>query len=167
MNSGQRPVLTNVRIFRSIAEDAYRQMAAGMAEDVRAVQGGAGAVVETFDPEQLSFKQAMISVVFTCVWLEATLHLLIVRNLGREAYTNKVDRSDYAAKLTLLACGDGDLLRNAERLQAARRDLIHEKAHFKFNDEGLFTGEIRTAQDEAENARAVMLSVEGWFGLAG
>ena len=104
-------------------------MAADMAENVRAVPGGA--VVKTFDPEQLSFKQAMISVVFTCIWLEAVLHLLIVRNLGREAYTNKVDFSGYAAKLTLLGCGDEDLLRNAERLREARRELIHEKGAFR------------------------------------
>lgn len=167
MNSGQGPVLTNVGIFRSIAADAYRQMAVSMAENVRAAPGKEGAVVKTFDPEQLSFKQAMISVVFTCIWLEAALHLLIVRNFGREAYTDKVDRSNYAAKLTLLECGDGDLLRKVERLRAARRDLIHEKAHREFNDEGKFTGALRTAQDEAENARAVMLAVEEWFGLAG
>ena len=28
-------------------------------------------------------------------------------------------------------------------------------------------GELRTGQDEAENARAVMLAVEKWFNLSG
>ena len=107
----------------------------------------------------------MISVVFTCIWLEAALHLLIVATLGRDAYTKKVDYSSYADKLTLLGCGDEDLLGDVERLQKARRELVHEKAHFEFNDAGEFTGELRTAQDEAESARAVMLAVGEWFGL--
>ena len=167
MNSAHRPILTNVGIYRSIAEDAYRQMAADMDENVQAAAEGSDVVVKAFDPAQLSFKQAMISVVFTCIWLEAALHLLIVGKLGREAYTNKVDYSGYGAKLALLGCGDEDLLANVERLQQARRELVHEKAHFEFNDAREFTGELRGAQDEAENARAVMLAVEKCFGLGG
>lgn len=60
---------------------------------------------------------------------------------------------------------DEELLRNVERLQQARRELVHEKAHLEFSDAGGFTGELRGAQDEAENARAVMLVVEKRFGL--
>ena len=165
MNTEQRPLLTNVRIYRSIADDAYRQMSADLDAHVQPAPDGAAAVVKTFDFEQLSFKQAMISVVFTCIWLEAALHLLIVGNLGRDAYTNKVDYSGYGDKLTLLGCGDEELLGNVDRLQQARRELVHEKAHLEFNDAGEFTGELRTAQDEAENARSVMLAVEEWFGL--
>ena len=41
------------------------------------------------DPKQRSFKQAMISVVFTCIWLEATLHLLIVGKCGRKGLHEK------------------------------------------------------------------------------
>ena len=166
MNAEYRPLLTNVRIYWSIADDAYRQMSADMDAHVRPGPEGSGAVVKIFDPEQLSFKQAMISVVFTCIWLEAALHLLIVGRLGRDAYTKKVDYSGYEDKLTLLGCGDEELLGNVERLQQARRELVHEKAHLEFNDAGEFTGELRVAQDEAENARTVMFSVEKWFGLS-
>ena len=166
MISAYRPVLTNVGIFRSIADDAYRQMSVDMDAHVRAVAEGSDVVVKTFDPEQLSFKQAMISVVFTCIWLEATLHLLIVGKFGRKGYTNKVDHDGYGAKLTLLDCRDKELLSNVERLRKARRELVHEKAHSQFNHAGEFTGELRVAQDEAENARAVMLAVEERFALA-
>ena len=167
MISAHRPVLTNVGIFRSIADDAYRQMSTDMDAHLRAVAEGSDVVVKTFDSEQLSFKQAMISVVFTCIWLEATLHLLIVGKCGRKGYTNKVDGSGYVAKLKLLDCRDEELLSNVERLRKARRELVHEKAHCEFNDAGEFTGELRGAQDEAENARAVMLAVEKRFGRAG
>lgn len=166
MISAQRPVLTNVGVYRSIADEAYSEMSADMDANVRPGPEGSDVVIKTFDPEQRSFKQAMISVVFTCIWLEATLHLLIVGKLGREGYTNKIDRSGYGDKLTLLDCGDEELLRTAERLREARRELVHEKAHFEFNDAGEFTGELRAAQDEAENARVVMLAVENRFGLA-
>ncbi len=81
------------------------------------------------------------------------------------AYTNKVDHAGYGDMLTLLGCGDEELLGKVERLQQARRELVHEKAHLEFNDAGEFTGESRTAQDEAENARTVVLAVEKWFGL--
>ncbi len=166
MISVQRPILTNVGVYKSIADDAYKQMSADMAENVRAGTTESDVVVKMFDPEQLAFKQAMISLVFTCIWLEATLHILIVERSGREAYTNKVDRSGYRNKLELLGCRDEELLRNVERLQEVRRELVHEKAHFEFNEAGEFTGEMRKAQDEAENARAVMVAVEREFGLA-
>ena len=42
--------------------------------------------IKTFDPEQNSFKQAMVSIVFTGMWIEALLHLLIVRDHGTEKY---------------------------------------------------------------------------------
>ena len=165
MISAQGPVLTNVGVYRSIADEAYREMSADMDANVRPGPEGSDVVIKTFDPKQRSFKQAMISVVFTCIWLEATLHLLIVGKLGREGYKS-IDRSIYRDKLTLLGCGDEELLRYAERLREARRELVHEKAYLEFNDAGEFTGELRTAQDEAENARVVMLAVEKQFGLA-
>ena len=165
MNAEYRPILTNVRVYRSIADDAYRQMSADMNANIRPRPDGSDGVFKTFDPEQLSFKQAMISIVFTGIWLEAALHLLIVRNRGRNAYTDKVDHYSYRGKLILLDCADEELLRKVDRLQQARRDLVHEKAHREYNDAGEFTGELRTAQDEAENARDVMLAVEQWFDL--
>ena len=166
MNSAIMPVLTNVRIYRSIADAAHRKMSEDMGANVRPAAERSDVVIKTFDPDQLSFKQAMISVVFTCIWLEATLHLLIVARYGRESYTNRVDRCGYEGKLKLLDCREEEMLKNVEQLRKARRDLVHEKAHLEFNDAGEFTGELRAAQDEAENARAVMLGIEKWFGLA-
>ena len=119
-----------------------------------------------FDPEQTSFKQAMIATVFTCIWLEATLQLLIVDKFGRNCF-REVDKDPYETKLQLLGCEDEELLKKAVRLRRARRELVHEKAHSEFNDRGEFTGALRTAQEEAANARAVMVGVEKWFGLAG
>ena len=156
---------TNVHIFRSIAEDAYWEMSDDMKKNIRPGLEGNPVVIKTLDSERTSFKQAMISIAFTCIWLEAILHLLIVQEFGIKRFKN-VDRCSYKYKLGLLGCQDAELLQNVERLQKARNALIHEKAYLEFEDGDNFTGNLWVAQDEAENAQAVMRSIEEWFGLA-
>jgi len=56
----------------------------------------------TYDPEQRSFKNAFITIVFCGVFLEAMLHLLIVERKGFDIF-NKYDRKSYKDKLQLLA----------------------------------------------------------------
>ena len=109
----------------------------------------------------MSFKEAMITIVFGCVWLEAILHLLIVKVCGRKCY-EEVDRKSYEEKLRLLKCDDDELFRNVTRLRIARKEIIHEKAYFEFNESGEFVGKTMTAQDEAENAKAVLVGVTKW-----
>ena len=162
MTSKHKTILTNVGIYQSIADAAYHNMSGGMGKNVRP-EDSSGAI-KTFDPEQTSFKQAMISTVFTCIWLEAILHLLIVDKFGKKWF-KKVDYETYEMKLELLSCRDTVLLENVERLRKVRKEIVHEKSKFEFDDEGKFTGESRTGQDEAENARAVMTGVEKWLSL--
>ena len=156
-------ISTNVHIFRAIADDAYKKMSEDMKGSVRL--GPEGNRIIDFDPERKSFKQAMISIVFTCIWLEAILHLLIVKKCGKKKFT-KNDKSSYKHKLDLLDCKDDELLQNVERLRQARKGIVHEKAYCEFDNTGKFTGKLWRAQDEAENARVVMLSVEKWSGFA-
>ena len=161
MEVEHKPVFTNVHIFGAIADTAYNKMSEDMDKNVRSKPDGSPGVIKTFDPEQTSFKEAMISIVFSCIWLEALLHLLIVRKFGRKRF-RKVDKYTYEKKLELLECSNEQLLGNVERLRTARRELVHEKAHSEYGDAGEFTGEQRTAQDEAENARAVIVEVRKW-----
>ncbi len=155
---------TNAHIFRAIADGAYKKMLEDMEDSVR--PGPDGNRIIVFDPEQKSFKQAMISIVFTCIWLEAVLHRLIVQKCGKERFTKEFDKSLYEQKLNSLDCKDDDLLQNVQRLRKARNHLVHEKAYCQFDDTGKFTGDLWVAQGEAENARAVMLGVEKWSGFA-
>ena len=141
-------------------------MAESLERNVRPNPDGRGNSIKRFDSDRTSFKQAMVSIVFTCIWLEATLHLLIVGRFGKNRF-EELDRDTYECKLKALGCDDEDFLRRAGRLRKARKDLVHEKAHLEFNDEGKFTGELRTAQEEAKNARAVMEGVEHRFGVGG
>ncbi len=109
----------------------------------------------TFDPKQTSFKQAMISIVFTGMWIEALMHLLIVEQHG-EATFKKYDFKPYEEKLILLGCADDELLQSASHFQKVRKSLVHEKAYF---DEG----EILLAQMEAKNAHSLLVSIHNLF----
>ena len=145
---------------RSIADAAYYNMSEDMGKNVKPRPEDSSGAIKTFDPEQTSFEQAMISTVFTCIWLEAILHLLIVDKFGKKCYT-EVDHKIFEEKLKLLGCKDTELLENVERLRKVRNELVHEKAYFEFND----VGALRTGQDEAKNARVVMTGVEKWLSL--
>lgn len=162
MEAKHRPVFTNVHIFGAIADTAYKKMSELLANNIRRNPDSSSGVIKIFDPEQTSFKEAMISIVFSCMWLEATLHLLIVRKFDRERFKNADRRLSYEEKLRLLECRDEQLLNNVERLRKSRRELVHEKAHLEFSQAGEFLGELKTAQDEAENARAVIVGLRKW-----
>ena len=87
-----------------------------------------GGWIVTYDPTHASFKQACIAIVFAGIWLEAAAHLAIVRQHGVEK-AKEYDRRFYEDKLRLLGWSEEALLGRAKRLQVARRDLVHEKAH--------------------------------------
>jgi hypothetical protein len=94
----------------------------------------------------------MIAIVFTGIWLEALLHLLIVRDHGEEKF-REFDRKPYEEKLRLIGIDNISILEVAARFRIARNELVHEKAHFD-------TGETKTAQDEAGNAYHLLLAIE-------
>ena len=162
MEAERKVVFTNVRIFGAIADAAYERMSEDMAKNVHAMLDGSPGAIKVFDPEQKSFKDAIISIVFSCIWLEALLHLLIVRQFGRECFREVDRRLSYGEKLSLLGCSDDQLLEWTSQLQGSRRQLVHEKAHMEYTDEGVFAGEVKSAQDEAETARRVMVGVREW-----
>ena len=128
MTVGPRPILSNIWTYRAIADEAYRKMAEDVERNLRPSPDGIGGAIKRFDPERTSFKQAMISIVFTCIRLEATLHLLIVDKFSKNRF-RELDRETYELKLVALGCGDEDLVRRARGLRKARRELVHEKAH--------------------------------------
>jgi hypothetical protein len=103
------------------------------------------------DPDQSSFKAALVAIVFASVWFESASHVLMAQLHGvREA--KNLDRVSYKEKLQSVGCSDGDLLNRAERLQQARKEIVHEKA---FLDR---TG-FRVAQTEAANAHELVAAL--------
>ena len=150
-----RLVITNVEVYRAIADEAYQEMAQLLKAGRRPKEDGSPGWIITFDPNQTSFKRAMISIVFTGMWLDALMHLLIVRDHGEDKF-KVYDRKWYEEKLTLLGCQEQGLLRRVKKFRESRKSLVHEKAHFD-------DGEIKTAQDEAENAHEMLVAIHEHF----
>ena len=144
-------IYTNVSTYRAIAIEAFEAMRNLVESGRRPKEDGASGWILQFDPNQRSFKQAMVVIVFTGMWLEALLHLLIVRDHG-EAKFREVDYKSYEEKLRLVGIDDNSILEAAKRFKTARKALVHEKAHFD-------TGETQTAQDEARNAYQLLLTI--------
>lgn len=151
-------VITNVSIYRAIALAAHREMQERFNAARRPKEEGSPGWITTFDPEQRSFKQAMIAIVFTGMWLEALLHQLIVRKHGVEKF-KEFDRKSYEEKFQLLGCSDQNILDSLERLRKCRTGLVHEKAYFE-------SDEMKAAQDEADNAHNLLLAIDAWQTVA-
>jgi hypothetical protein len=148
MNS---PIFSNIATYKAIAVEAFESMQYLIKSGRKPKEDGSGWVLQ-FDPMQRSFRQAMIVIVFTGMWLEALLHLLIVRDYSMEKY-QEFDYKPYEEKLQLLGISDKSLLLSVERFRKARKALVHEKAHVD-------STELKFAQDEAHNAYQVLLAIE-------
>lgn len=146
-----RPIFTNVATYKAIAVDAFESMRELIDSGRQPKDDGSGWILQ-FDPKQRSFRQAMIVIVFVGMWLEALLHLLIVRNHSEQKF-REFDFKSYEEKLQLLGISDRAVLESAARFRKARKELVHEKAHFD-------SGELKTAQDEADNAYQLLLAIE-------
>lgn len=148
-------VTTNLRVYKAIADEAYQKMVQLMESGRRPKPDGSEGWILTYDPEQTSFKQSIISIAFTGMWLEALLHLLIVQRHGKDKF-KEYDFKSYEDKLALLGCGETVLLSRVSRFRKARKLLVHEKAHFD-------DGDILTAQDEAVNAHEMLTAIHNHF----
>jgi len=143
-------VISNVSIYRTIAEEAYIKMVNGVENQRTPKQNGTGWIIK-YDPGHMSFKNAMIVVVFTGMWLEALLHIRIVQKYDEKKF-KQYDFKSYKDKLRLLGVEDEELLEKVERFRKIRKELVHEKA---FLDDGT----IKTAQEEAKIAYEIMKDV--------
>ena len=148
-------VITNIEIYKAIADEAYQKMVQLMEAGRPPKPDGSAGRTIIYDPNQNSFKQSMISIVFTGMWLESLIHLLIVKKHGKEKF-KEYDFKSYEEKLQLLGCTDQKLLDRVLRFRKTRKSLVHEKAH-------LDDGEIKLAQDEAENAHQILICIHGHF----
>lgn len=145
-------ILTNISAYKAIAIDAFESMKTLIKSGRKPKDDGTQGWILQFDPSQMSFKQAMIVIVFTGMWLEALLHLLIVRDHNEDKF-REFDFKSYEEKLKLLGITDQSILDATSRFRKVRKELVHEKAYFD-------TGEAKVAQDEAHNAHQLLLTIE-------
>jgi len=148
--------VSNALIYKLISEEAYGKMVEASKKGRRPKYDGTEGFILTFDPSHTSFKQSMIVVVFTGMWLEAVLHQLIVSNHGEKTF-KKYDFKPYRDKLILLGVTDEALLNDVVDFKATRKEIVHEKAYFD-------SGEIRIAQTEAELAHSIMERISSELG---
>lgn len=135
---------TNFSVYKSIADEAFQNMNSSIDAGRRPKTDGSKGWIVTYDPSHTSFKNAMISVVFTGMWLEAVLHLEIVKQFGERKFKD-YDFKSYEEKFKLIGIIDESVLERVTRFRKSRKELVHEKAYFD-------SGEFKTAQSEAENA---------------
>jgi hypothetical protein len=145
-------LFTNVSTYKAIATEAFETMQELIESGRRPKEDGSLDWILQFDPNQKSFQQAMIAIVFSGMWLEALLHLIIVRDHGEEKF-REFDFKSYEEKRRLVGIDDTSILEAAARFRRARKELVHEKAYFD-------TGETKTAQDESRNAYQLLLAID-------
>ncbi len=150
-------VHTNLRIFYRIAYEAYMAMNEYLNSGTKPKPDNTHGHIVTYDPEQKSFKNALVTIVFFGVFLESLLHLLIVERKGIET-AKKYDRKSYECKLQLLGCNDQPILDECKHYREARREIVHEKAYID-------NKRIRVAQQEAAFAMKLIQKIVTYLGL--
>ena len=150
-------VHTNVRVFYKIAQESYAAMNEFLEMYRRPKPNGESGYINTLDPDKKSFKNALITIVFCGVCLESVLHLLIVNRKSVDVF-KEFDRKGYEDKLQLLGCNDTSIMELCKNFKAARREVVHEKAHLDHES-------IRAAQIEAAKAIDLVDKVFAYFKL--
>ena len=146
-------IFTNISTYKAIADESYHKMCDLMEAGRKPLPDGGWVV--SVDPEQKSFKQAMISVVFSAMWIDAYLHQLIAKRSGVEK-AEELDRKKYEKKLQYLGVNDQSIISQVTDFREARNEMVHEKAYAD-------TGDIKTAQGEAEKAYNLRRILEQYF----
>lgn len=144
---------SNVAIYKAIAEEAYADMVVHFEKNRRPKEDGSNGSIINYDPYHTSFKKSMITIVFAAMWLEATLHLLLVDKYG-VTNINSINRKKklYEDKLKHLGINDPYILAKVTKFRLTRNELIHEKSH-------LDKGEVKKAQTEAHLAKEIITEV--------
>ncbi len=153
----KRIFFTNARVYFNIAREAVDRIKKDREENIHPKPNGKPGFVIKFDPDQRSFKDALVAIVFSGVYIDAILHILIHKKLGADK-CRALDYKTYEQKLQALGCADTELLNDIQNFRKARREVVHEKAFF---DDDSF----RIAQEEALFSLDVAMRIQVYFGI--
>lgn len=148
-------MISNLEAFLSIAREAHEEMKRLVEEGRIPKPDGSPGYVVTLDPEQRSFKQALIATAFAGMYFEALTYFVARRQ--SKAKAERVDHAGYRGKLLALGVTDEALLIAAESFRHDRNDLIHEKA---MPAEDMNWAEVRFAQSCADRAMEFVAAVQ-------
>ncbi len=148
---------TNLQTFLEIAKDSQAKSKELLEAARKPMPGQEGRYVTTLDPDQKSFKYALIAIAFSGVYLDALLYIEGLRRFENcsEKFLKDFDRMTYEKKLEMMSITDQELLAACKRFRDSRNDLIHEKALF-FEESGKLVhgsvGPPSSAQEDANDA---------------
>ena len=145
-------LMTNASVYLAIAEEAQAESERLAKLARRPKPDGQPGVIVTYDPNQKSFKNSLIAIVFATMYLETIFYLLGTKQFGSAEYNKEHDRKRLEDKLLLFGVKDHDLQTATKRLRERRKDLIHEKADLTANV-------VYAAQDEAKHAIALVKTI--------
>jgi hypothetical protein len=154
-NNSQSFLMTNFRLYYEIAKESHESMNYHLETHRRPKQNGEDGWILSPDPERKSFKAAFIAIVFSGMFLEALLHLLIVERKGLEVF-DEYDWKKYEDKFELLDCKDPEIMKLSKELREARKEIVHEKAHLNRDT-------FNVAQINAKNAIILIDKVIAYF----
>jgi hypothetical protein len=149
-------MITNVDVYFAIAEEALAESERLEKLARRPKPDGDPGVIVTYDPEQKSFKNSLIAIVFAEMYLNALFYILGTKQFGKAQYNKKYDKKSLEEKLQVFGLSDKNLLAEAKRFRKRRKELVHEKA-VQISD---LTGDtIYIAQEEAKKALSLVKEV--------
>ena len=148
---------TDVRKFYQIAQESIAFVRKDLAERIRPTPGGGFS--SKVDPESRGMKASFTAIVFSGVFLDAVLHLLLVSRKG-VSVARKLDREIYEVKLRALGCEDARILALCKEYRDSRNEIVHEKAYFEDSHRL-----PPIAQVEAEAAISLIEKVIDFFGI--
>lgn len=144
-------MFTNLHTFLAIAKEAWANAESSLQSHQRPKPDGSPGFVFSLDPEQRSFKNSLVAIVFAGVYLEALLHIEGTKALGAK-YN---DFWKYEENLEKLGAAAG-LIEAGRHFREARNAVMHEKASER--------GDLRIAQHEARQAIAFVEQLAAWLG---
>ena len=151
-------ILSNLQTYWDIAHEEHRKSVAVLERHRKPKPDGSEGHVITIDPEQRSFKSAMIATAFSGMYFEALMFLTAQAKFGREEAL-RIDRKLYEERLELNGVSDPLLLAKAKEFREMRKELIHEKADYI----NRLSGKLRTAQEMADSAIKFIDAVKDAF----
>jgi hypothetical protein len=124
----EKLLITNVSLFRIMAEEAATKSLESLnAHRTPKPNGEPGFILR--GDNRVSFKQALIAIAFSGIYLEALLAIATreARRTGRRHVSKAKEKPRYDGKLKALGVKDHGLLKAAHHFNDVRDDLIHEK----------------------------------------
>jgi hypothetical protein len=155
--SDGRILVSNVSLFRVMAREAAAQSLESLDAHRTPHPDGRPGYTLRWDENQVSFKQALIAIAFSGIYLEALMSIVTreAKRANRRFVSKSTKSRRYRGRLEALGIKDKGLLEEVDHFNDARRDVIHEESYELSTVPGAANNsdmKFFVAQGEAERA---------------